>query len=57
VENCLVHSKDLRIAAVGLKDLLIIKSGDALLIVNRNESQRVKEVVNALKANQDNQYL
>lgn len=57
VENCLVHSKDLRIAAVGLKDLLIIKSGDALLIVNRRESQRVKEIVNALKANQEIKYL
>lgn len=57
VKNSLVHSKDLRIAAVGVEDLLIIKSGNALLIVNRRESQRVKEVVNALKSAQENQYL
>jgi mannose-1-phosphate guanylyltransferase/mannose-1-phosphate guanylyltransferase/mannose-6-phosphate isomerase len=38
------------VVAVGVKDLIVIATGDAVLIVPRGESQRVKEAVEALKA-------
>ncbi|MGN6107569.1 MAG: mannose-1-phosphate guanylyltransferase [Kofleriaceae bacterium] len=36
------------IAAIGVSDLVIVKSGDAVLVVPRAEAQRVREVVEAL---------
>ncbi|NQV15871.1 NTP transferase domain-containing protein [bacterium] len=56
-ENSLIHSKDLRIAAVGVKNMIIIKSGNAILIINRNESEQVKEVVARLKKDAEFEYL
>ena len=37
------------IAAVGLKDVVIVDTADAVLVCNRHESQKVKDVVNELK--------
>ncbi len=37
------------ISTIGLKDLIIIDTADALLIVKRGQAQRVKEVVDILK--------
>ena len=47
--NCLFHSDGLRIAAVGVSDLVVVASGDSVLIVRRGETQKVKQVVEALK--------
>lgn len=41
-------SKDLLIATVGISDLVVVKSGNALLIVKKGQAQRVREVVEAL---------
>ncbi|MBC8399951.1 MAG: mannose-1-phosphate guanylyltransferase [Candidatus Marinimicrobia bacterium] len=57
IKNCFFHSRDTRIAAVGVEDLIVIKSSDALLIVNRGDSESVKEVVNQLKADAEIEYL
>ncbi|MCM2267876.1 MAG: mannose-1-phosphate guanylyltransferase/mannose-6-phosphate isomerase [Elusimicrobiales bacterium] len=37
------------ISTIGLKDLIIIDTADALLVARRGQAQRVKEVVDALK--------
>ncbi len=37
------------IVAVGLKDIIAVESGDVILLVRRGDSQKVKEVVKALK--------
>jgi len=50
--NCLLHSNGPVIAAVGVQDLVVIATGDAILIVPREQTQRVKEAVEALKAAQ-----
>lgn len=39
------------IVTLGMKDVIIVQTPDALLICPRGESQRVKELVNYLKAN------
>jgi mannose-1-phosphate guanylyltransferase len=49
-ENCLLHSDGLKIAAVGVKDLIVVASGDTVMIVPRGQSQDVKRIVEALKA-------
>jgi len=48
--NCLIRSDGPTVVTVGVKDLIVIATGDAVLIVPRGESQRVKEAVEALKA-------
>jgi mannose-1-phosphate guanylyltransferase len=49
-ENCLLRTDGVKIAAVGIKDLIVIASGDSVLIVKRGHSQDVKRIVEALKA-------
>ena len=48
-ENCLLRSDGIRIAAVGVKDLIVVASGDSVLIVPRGQSQDVKRIVQALQ--------
>ncbi len=45
------NSIDKTIATIGLDNLIVVDTKDALLISKRGESQRVKEVVNILKGN------
>jgi len=48
-KNCYFKSEHRLIAGIGLEDLLVIETSDALLVANRNESQKVKNVVEELK--------
>ncbi len=43
--NCFVQSGKRVVAAVGVKDLVIVDTGDAVLIADRDHAQDVKEVV------------
>ena len=47
--NCLLKSDGIRIAAVGVHDLIVVASGNDVLIMPRGSSQQVKRVVEALK--------
>lgn len=49
--NTLIHSNKRLVTAIGLEDLNIIETADAVLITKRGESQRVREVVDVLKNN------
>lgn len=49
VENSYIHAQNRLIAAVGLKDMAIVESGDAVLVLPRNRSQDVKKIVQSLK--------
>lgn len=48
--NTHIESKDRLVAAIGLNNLLIIDTPDALLVADKSKSQEVKQVVNRLKA-------
>ena len=41
------------IALVGVEDLVVVETDDALLVVPRERAQEVKEVVEALRARGD----
>lgn len=43
------ESSERLIVTIGVEDLIIIDTGDALLVCNRNHAQRVRDVVNYLK--------
>ena len=47
--GCLVRSDGPSIVAIGVEDLVVIATGDHVLIVPRSEAQRVREAAEALK--------
>jgi len=55
--NCYVHTNDKLVATVGVDDLIIVSTGDALLICKRGASQDVKEIVDHIRRKQMNDYL
>ncbi len=50
--GCLLSSDGIQIATVGVSDLIVVASGNSVLILPRGASQDVKRVVAALKAKQ-----
>ncbi|MCC7430644.1 mannose-1-phosphate guanylyltransferase [bacterium] len=57
--NCLFaeQNKSKIIAAIGINDLVIVDTEDALLVCSKERSQEVKEIVELLKKEKSNQYL
>ena len=47
--NCYIESKDRVIGALGLDNLLVIDTKDALLVANKNKSQQVKDIYAKIK--------
>jgi mannose-1-phosphate guanylyltransferase len=45
------------VATVGVRDLIIIDSGDALLVCDKTQAQKVKQVVDRLKSEKLSRYL
>ncbi len=48
-KNNLIYGKDKYIATIDVEDLIIVDTGDALLISRKGSSQKVKQVVSKLK--------
>lgn len=48
--DCLIRSDGPTIAALGVKDLIVVASGDHVLILPRGRSQEVKRLLDAVKA-------
>ena len=47
--NCLIRSDGIRIATVGVEDLIVVASGNDVLILPRGRSQEVKKLIEAMK--------
>ena len=48
--DCVVHSHDRLTAVVGIKDLVVVNTSDAVMVVPRARAQEVRELVDKLKA-------
>lgn len=48
--NCLIHSNGVFVAAIGLEDIVIVSTPDALLVAPLSRSQDVKQMVAQLEA-------
>ena len=48
--NCYVHSDKGLVATIGVKDLIIVDTADALLVADRSRAQDVSKLVSQLKA-------
>lgn len=44
------ESADLQLVGIGLKDIIVVAMGDAVLVADKSQAQRAKEAVTALKA-------
>jgi len=51
-QNCYVRAEQQLVATVGVQDLVVISTKDAVLVAHKDQAQDVKHIVAQLKANQ-----
>lgn len=56
-DNLVFASDDRLVGVVGVRDLVVIDSGDAVMVCKKSEAQRVKELISALKESGHHKYL
>ncbi|MGE4506522.1 MAG: mannose-1-phosphate guanylyltransferase/mannose-6-phosphate isomerase [Desulfovibrionaceae bacterium] len=49
-ENCYLHAEGHLVCALGLSDVIVVETADAVLVADRNRPQLVKEVYSRLRA-------
>ena len=55
-KNSLIFSEKKLVASIGVENLIIVETDDALLVCDINRSQEVKELVERLKREKRNEY-
>ncbi|WP_111638647.1 mannose-1-phosphate guanylyltransferase/mannose-6-phosphate isomerase [Marinomonas shanghaiensis] len=48
--DCLIRSESRLVAAVGVRDLVIVETADAVLVMDKNNAQDVKKIVKRIQA-------
>jgi mannose-1-phosphate guanylyltransferase len=48
--NCIVFSDHQKVATLGVEDLIVISTGDAVLVARRDRGEEVKKLVDILAA-------
>jgi mannose-1-phosphate guanylyltransferase/mannose-6-phosphate isomerase len=51
VENSLIRAESRVVAVIGLKDLVVVETSDAVLVAHKDSAQDVKKIVDHLKLN------
>ena len=54
-QGCLIQSQSRLVAAVGVQNLVIVETSDAILVMQKDKSQDVKKLVDKLRANNRNE--
>jgi len=54
--NCIVHAEDRLVATLGIKDVVIADTSDALLVAHKDRIQEVRTIVSELKSCDDPVY-
>lgn len=54
--NTLVHATSRLVSAVGLDNIVVVETPDAVLVADRSKSQDVKKIVNSLTASQRDEH-
>jgi mannose-1-phosphate guanylyltransferase len=57
VKNCLVEANKSLIAMIGVEDLIVVSTDDAILICKRDRAQDVRNIVSYLKRKNMEKYL
>jgi mannose-1-phosphate guanylyltransferase len=56
-KNCLLYNPHKLTALIGLKDIIVVETEDALLITHKNMAQKVKDIVEKIKQKGKVKYL
>lgn len=56
-KNCVISADKKTIATIGIKDLIIVDTDDAMLICNKNSTQKVKDIISKIKEQGKNHLL
>jgi len=56
-KNITVWAKNKLVATIGLKDIIIADTADALLVCNKDDAEKVKQIVNMLKKKKRQEYI
>ncbi|MCV2401630.1 mannose-1-phosphate guanylyltransferase/mannose-6-phosphate isomerase [Marinomonas sp. C2222] len=48
--NCLIRSESRLVAAVGVQDLVVVETADAVLVMDKNNAQDVKKIVKRIQS-------
>jgi mannose-1-phosphate guanylyltransferase len=56
-KNCISYAENRLIATIGVNNLIIVETGDAVLVCNKEQAQSVKDVVEQLKDRGWDKYL
>jgi len=56
-QNCLIHSKERLVATVGLSNMIVVDTGDVVLILPEDRSQDIKALLDELKKEGKGGYL
>lgn len=54
--NCYINTDDTLVAAIGVENLVIVNTKDAVLVIDKSQVQDVKKVVEFLKSNDRREY-
>ncbi|HFZ8994093.1 TPA: mannose-1-phosphate guanylyltransferase/mannose-6-phosphate isomerase [Citrobacter freundii] len=54
--NCYINTDDKLVATIGVEDLIVVNTKDAVLVINKSQVQDVKKVVEFLKNNSRSEY-
>jgi len=54
-QDSMIYAQSRLVCAVGVRDLYVVETDDAILILEKGQSQRVKELVNRLKNRERNE--
>lgn len=57
VKNSYLRSQDRLLAAVGIENLIVVETADAILVADKNKTQDVKKIVESLKTSDRNELL
>ena len=56
-KNSIIHSKDKVVTTIGLEDIVIVNTEDAVLICDKKRAQEVKEIREILQQDGMSEYL
>ncbi len=56
-ENCLIRAENKLVATIGVKDLVVVETKDAVLVAHRDQVQKVKDLVEEIRQNGRHEHL
>lgn len=56
-ENCLIRAENKLVATIGVKDLVVVETKDAVMVAHKDHAQKVKDLVEDIKQNGRHEHL